>query len=160
MRTCLRSCVVLLVAIAIVAIAGPALATHKKQSPGEHLNSHLLFDSPNTSVPQAINSDIAFWGDKAYVGNYDGFRIFDISGTRPKLITDFKCFGPQNDASVYDVDGDGQADVLFLSVDRTLSGPRCGSVAVANDDPTGWEGIRVFDIRDPRNPKYLTAVYH
>ena len=29
-----------------------------------------------------INSDIAFYGKRAYVGNYDGFRIFDIS--KPK----------------------------------------------------------------------------
>ena len=158
MRRHLRSCVVLLAALLTVAIADSAFATHK---PGhklsEQLKAHLLGEFPNATG--AINSDIAFWGDKAYVGNYDGFRIFDISGPSPVLIKDFRCFGPQNDLSVYDVDGDGKADVLFASVDRTLSGPACGSVAVAHDDPTGWEGIRVFDIRDPSNPKYLTAVY-
>ncbi len=154
MRRHLRVSVVLLAAVATVAIIDPASANHK---PGDRLKSHLLFDSPNTTG--AINSDAAFWGDKAYVGNYDGFRIFDISGTRPKLITDFKCFGPQNDLSVYDRDGDGEADLLFASVDRTLSGPACGSVAVAHDDPNGWEGIRVFDLTDPTAPVHIASVY-
>jgi hypothetical protein len=158
MRVQLRLPVVLLAVFATVAIAGPALATHKPgHKSGEQWKAHLLAESPNATG--AINSDVAFWGDKAYVGNYDGVRIFDISGPSPTLITDFRCFGPQNDPSVYDIDGDGKADVLFLSVDRTLSGPECGSVAVAHDDPTGWEGIRVFDVRDPKNPKYLTAIY-
>ena len=34
------------------------------------------FNAANTHV---TSSDIAFWGDLAYVGDYGGFRIFDIS---------------------------------------------------------------------------------
>jgi len=89
MRRHLRSCVVLLAALLTVAIADSAFATHK---PGhklsEQLKAHLLGEFPNATG--AINSDIAFWGDKAYVGNYDGFRIFDISGPSPVLIKDFR----------------------------------------------------------------------
>jgi len=108
----------------------------------------------------AINSDMAFWGDYAYAGNYNGFRIFDISQPTPRLVTDFSCFGPQNDLSVWDRDGNGTADLLFTSVDRTLTGPNCGTTAtVAHDDPSGWEGIRIFDISDQANPVQIGAVY-
>lgn len=108
----------------------------------------------------ATNSDMAFWGDTAYVGNYGGFRIFDISATIPKLVTDFSCFGPQNDISVWDADGDGAADLLFASVDSVLTGPECGAeVAEDPQDPSAWEGIRVFDISDPSDPVLITGVY-
>lgn len=156
----------LLAVFATMAVPDPAAANHK---PGARLKSHLLFDSPNAT--DAINSDAAFWGDKAFVGNYDGFRIFDVSGTKPKLITDFRCYGPQNDLSVWDRNGDGQADLLFASVDRTLkSAPGqpnvdagCKATAAeaitAHDDRDGWEGIRIFDVSDPRSPVHIASVY-
>jgi len=162
MRRHLCLSMVLLAALAAVAIASPAFALHKpdhepRQKPREQKKSHLLAEFPNATG--AINSDITFWGNHAFVGNYDGFRIFDISGPTPTLITDFRCFGPQNDLTVWDRNGDGQADILFASVDRTLGGSACGSPAVAHDDPTGWEGIRVFDITNLRNPVHIASVY-
>jgi hypothetical protein len=68
----------------------------------------------------ATNSDPAFWGDYTYAGNYNGFRVFDIAQPTPRLVADFPCFGPQKDISVWDRDGNGTADLLFASVDRTL----------------------------------------
>ncbi len=38
------------------------------------------FSAANRHV---TSSDIAFWGDLAYVGDYGGFRIFDISKREP-----------------------------------------------------------------------------
>lgn len=107
----------------------------------------------------AINSDLAFWGNYAYAGNYNGFRIFDISGATPVLVTNFVCFGPQNDISVWDSNGDGTADLLFASVDRTLTGPNCGATATAHGDPNGWEGIRIFNVANPAAPVQIGAVY-
>lgn len=154
----LRSCVTGIAAGAAIVLAAPALALHQPgHKLGEQWTAHLLAESPNATG--AINSDIAFWGSKAFVGNYDGFRIFDISGSTPVLLTDFRCFGPQNDLTVYDRDGNGEADLLFASVDRTLTGPQCGAVATAHDDPAGWEGIRVFDISNPSAPVMIAAVY-
>jgi hypothetical protein len=173
MRRPLRSCVVLLAAFAIAATASPAPALQKPGNKSrEQRKAHLLAEFPLPDpAPGVANSDIAFWGGKAFVGNYRGFRIFDISGRIPVLITDFRCFGPQNDLTVWDRDGDGEADLLFASVDRTLKGaPGSPNVdagckateaeaVTAHDDRTGWEGIRVFDVRDPRNPKHIASVY-
>jgi hypothetical protein len=54
---------------------------------------------------------------------------------------------------------DGGADLLVLSVDRTLTGPECGATAAAHDDPKGWAGLRLFDVSDPAAPRLLTGVY-
>jgi hypothetical protein len=173
MRRHLHLAVVLLAAFATVAIAAPAFGLHRPgHKSGEGWKSHLLAESPLADPPPNVaNSDIAFWGNKAFVGNYRGFRIFDISGPTPVLINDFKCFGPQNDLSVYDRDGDGEADLLFASVDRTLKtnpgSPRVdagcketeAAAVTAHDDPTGWEGIRIFDISTPTNPVLIASVY-
>lgn len=132
-------------ALLIAGLSQPAAAVPRD---GERDSMHLLAEFPTGKV----NSDIAFWGDKAYVGNYAGFRIFDISGSRPRLLRDFACFGPQNDPVVWD-------GLLFLAVDQTLTGPECGATATAHDDPKGWEGVRIFDVRDARNPRFITGVY-
>ena len=128
------------------------------QDAAQSENMEILFSSQNPTM--ATNSDLAFWGDLAYAGNYGGFRIFDISDpSDPSLVSNMSCFGPQGDVSVWDTDGNGDADVLFSSVDSTLSGPECGATSVPSTTPTGWEGIRIFDISDPANPSQIGAVY-
>jgi hypothetical protein len=111
------------------------------------------------------SSDIAFWGDTAYVGDYGGFRIFDVSTSTPQLISDVRCYGPQGDPSVFDTDRDGEADTLVLSVDSVLTSGECGAGPASKDAVTGrypagaWEGLRVFDISDPAVPEQVAAVY-
>jgi len=150
-----RSLLTVILAVGLALLPGVATATHPA---ADHRNMDLLFNSQNST--NAINSDLAFWGDLAFAGNYDGFRIFDIATpASPSLVADFPCFGPQNDVSVWDRDGNGEADVLFTSIDRTLADDACGSPAVAHDDPTGWEGIRIFDVSDPAAPVHIGSVY-
>ena len=44
------------------------------------------------------NSDLAFWGDRAYAGHYDGFQIVDVSNPRkPQQLVDYACPGSQHD---------------------------------------------------------------
>jgi hypothetical protein len=120
------------------------------------------FNAANTHV---TSSDIAFWGDLAYVGDYGGFRIFDVSQPTPTLVSDVRCYGPQGDPSVFDTDGDRDADTLVLSVDSVLAGPQCGAAPVGKSATTGrypdgaWEGLRVFDVSNPAVPEQIAAVY-
>ena len=138
-------------AIAFGALAAPAAAEHDGDSDVFGLTK--LFNSPNATG--AINSDLAFWGNRAYPGNYDGFRIFDISNPAgPVQLVDFRCHGPQNDTVVW------QNRLLFTAIDRTQTGPECGSVdTIAHDDPSGWEGVRIFDVSNPAAPRQITSVY-
>ncbi len=146
-------------ALASMVLAAPASAVHDGDPDATGMTQ--LFNSPNSSVPQAINSDLAFWGDRAYAGNYDGVRIFDISSpATPALLSDFKCRGAQNDPVVW------QNKLLFLAVDRTQTGPNCGSENTTHPDgsrfdadPSGWEGVRIFDVSDPSSPRQIGAVY-
>jgi LVIVD repeat len=116
-------------------------------------NMSLLFNAPNSTG--ATNTDLSFWGDLAYAGNYSGFRIFDISDpAAPEQLSDVVCFGPQGDTVVW------ENELLFVTVDTTLTGPECGSPAApTSDDPNGWEGVRIFDVSDPTAPRYIDAVY-
>ena len=76
-----------------------------------------------------------------------------------------RCYGPQGDPSVFDRDGNGRADTLVLSVDTVLAGPQCGAAPVSKSTTTGkypdgaWEGIRVFDVSNPRAPRQIATVY-
>ncbi len=111
----------------------------------------LLANSPN---PETTNSDLAFWGDLAYAGNYDGFRILDISDPRnPEVLTDFACRGPQNDVGVWDT---GDQRLLFLSIDSRQATEECESGPGSSTG--GFEGIRIFDVTDPRNPQFIEGV--
>lgn len=102
------------------------------------------------------NSDLAFWGNFAIQGTYNGFRIVDIKApSNPKEIVNYEdCVAPgdargsQGDVVVY-------GDILVRSWDA----PRnvdlsCGGVLT----PAGEEGVHIFDISDPRNPEALTFV--
>ena len=144
--------------VALATIALPAGANHNafdRHSP----NMSLLFNSPNTR--NLTNSDLAFWGKYAYQGDYGGFRIFDITNpASPVLIGNMACLGAQNDITVWDRDGNGQADIAFTSIDRTMTGPDCGATNTsAHDDPNGWEGLRIFDISNPGAPSQIGSVY-
>jgi hypothetical protein len=141
-----------------------ALAAPTSAGPGNARNMSLEFFDSNANF---ITSDIAFWGDTAFVGNYGGLRTYDISDPDdPVRLGDFSCFGPQNDPSVWDTDGNGEADLLVQSVDLTLEGPQCGAPQSRHpdgtrhdEDPDGWEGVRLFDVSDPANPVFLKAIY-
>ena len=115
----------------------------------------------NADKDGTVNSDLAFWGDLAYAGNYDGFRILDIRDSQPRVLVDFACRGPQNDVSVYEIRG---KRYLFQSIDTPQTAEDCTSQdsPFSPTDPTrripGFEGIRMFDVTDPANPVFLKAI--
>ncbi|MEW2163695.1 hypothetical protein AB0912_11940 [Streptomyces sp. NPDC007084] len=99
-----------------------------------------------------INSDLAFQGKYAFAGNYDGFRVFDISDPKaPKTVAQVLCPGSQNDISV-------SGDLLFLSTDSSRSDDSCASTTQPATEKSSWEGMKVFDISDKANPRYVAAV--
>ncbi|MFI9170330.1 LVIVD repeat-containing protein [Streptomyces lincolnensis] len=111
---------------------------------------HLAF-VPKDALKDT-NSDLAFQGRYAFAGNYDGFRIFDISNPKaPRTVSQVLCPGSQNDISV-------SGDLLFLSTDSSRSDSSCSSTTQPATEKSSWEGMKVFDISDKRNPKYVAAV--
>jgi hypothetical protein len=123
-----------------------------------------IASSPNTKLvanlpkqgrfasTSALNSDLAFQGNYAYAGNYEGFMVYDISTPEePKVVSQVVCPGSQNDISV-------SGNLLVLSVDSSRSNNTCDNVAQSATIKESWEGIRVFDISNPASPQYVAAV--
>ncbi|WP_246238330.1 LVIVD repeat-containing protein [Acrocarpospora corrugata] len=122
-----------------------------KHSDNVKLIANVPLEAPFDG-PQAWGTDLAFQGTYAYVGNYEGFTVFDIADpAKPKVLSRTVCLGGQNDISVV-------GDLLFLSVDSARSDDTCQGQATDPRSPTAWEGIRVFDISDKAKPEYVTSV--
>ncbi|MEV4939632.1 LVIVD repeat-containing protein [Streptomyces zaomyceticus] len=114
-------------------------------------NIQHLANIPKDAL-QGLNTDLAFQGKYAFAGNYDGFRIFDISNPKaPKTVSQVLCPGSQNDISV-------SGNLLFLSTDSSRSDNSCASTTQPASVKESWEGMKIFDISDVRNPKYVAAV--
>ncbi|MFJ8331919.1 LVIVD repeat-containing protein [Streptomyces sp. NPDC094437] len=114
-------------------------------------NIEHLANIPKDALP-GTNSDLAFQGRYAFAGNYDGFRVFDISNPKaPRTVAQVLCPGSQNDISV-------SGDLLFLSTDSSRSDSSCNSTTQPATEKSSWEGMKVFDISDKSNPRYVAAV--
>ena len=79
----------------------------------------------HTSAPDDVfgiaqaNSDMALQGNYAFIGNFNGFTIYDISNpAAPALVTAVVCPGGQGDLSVY-------GNLLFMSVEETRAKKDC-----------------------------------
>lgn len=103
------------------------------------------------SGEDSYGTDIAFQGDLAYVGNYDGFVVYDVGDpAAPTIVSQVLCPGSQNDVSV-------TGDLLFLSTDSQWADDGCAGTP-ATDPEDYWEGIKIFDVSDPAAPAYVAAV--
>jgi len=138
----------------ILALAPTAAADHATNP--HTSNMHALGHSPHPATflgepdgVRHISSDIAFWGRLAFNGNYDGFRIIDISDPEaPQELVHQRCNGDQGDIFVWN-------DILVRSwnskktTDRTCDGQTV---------PAGWEGVHVFDIGTLGDPVLVASV--
>jgi hypothetical protein len=119
-------------------------------------NLEPIGSSPHAPRASGVfNSDLAFWGDTAYQGNYDGFRIIDISDpANPAEVLNYdECRGNQGDVIIWD-------DILVRSWNSGAlpSGtppalPTCDGQQV----PLGWEGIHIFDVSNPADPDLIAS---
>ncbi|MDN3285938.1 hypothetical protein QWL27_09185 [Streptomyces thermocarboxydus] len=131
-------------------------AIRSGEIPGQDEIVHSANIEHVTNIPKDVlsgfNSDLAFQGTYAFAGNYDGFRIFDISNPKkPQTVAQVLCPGSQNDISV-------SGNLLFLSTDSSRSDSSCNSTTQPATEKSSWEGMKVFDISDKRNPRYVAAV--
>jgi len=158
------------VAAMLVVAATPGMATAQEADPRigleagwldaetairnlEHVAHH---DKPEGFVDPAnpgsfafLTSDMAFGGNHAFVGNFHGFNVYDISDPAdPTIVSNVVCPGGQGDLSVH-------GDLLFMSVEESRARVDCGT------DPsvgTRFQGIRIFDISDVSNPVQVATV--
>ncbi|OLT25041.1 hypothetical protein BJF83_06235 [Nocardiopsis sp. CNR-923] len=151
-----RSAALALTAAASLAVGLLAPATALADTPpSDSITSDNVTHVTNVPKPEAVrsvNSDLAFTGDYAIGGNYDGFVVYDISEPEsPQVVSEVLCPGGQGDVSV-------SGDLLYFSVDYPRASDECGAPATSTTNPNGFEGIRVFDISDKANPQYVAAV--
>jgi hypothetical protein len=120
---------------------------------GRSANVEHLKNIPHSGpLAGATGSDLAFQDGKAFVGNYNGFVIYDVTTpSEPKMLAQVSCPGAQNDISVH-------RNLLFVSTDASRSDDSCTSVPQSAELKESWEGIKIFDISDATNPTYLASV--
>ena len=126
--------------------------TSRESTSNMHALGHSAHPAQFFGVPTAqrqISSDLAFWGDLAIHGNYDGFRVVDISAPgNPKLLSHPRCNGDQGDVVVW-------KNIVV----RSWNSPApAGRQCLGQPVPVGFEGVHVFDISDPSAPSLLGAV--
>ncbi|MQA60485.1 MAG: hypothetical protein GEU86_03120 [Actinophytocola sp.] len=126
--------------------------TERVSTKNMHALGHSEHPAQFFGVPAAertVNSDIAFWGDLSIHGNYDGFRVVDISSPgNPKLLSHPKCNGDQGDVVVWE-----------NIVVRSWNSPAPeGRFCMGEPVPVGFEGVHVFDISDPADPALIGEV--
>jgi hypothetical protein len=113
-----------------------------------------LANLPRGGELNGTGSDMAFWGDYAFQGNYDGLQITDISDPAdPRVVSQLRCPGSQNDVSVW-------GSLVVLSVDSRRSDDSCASSTSSATLPVQdyWEGIRIVDWSDPAAPEVIANV--
>ena len=105
------------------------------------------------NTESAFNSDIAFEDGFAYVGNYEGVTIYDVRDpSNPTVAGQILCPGSQNDVTIND-------GILITSTDSRRTNDGCSSTSTSTPGaPTTWEGLKVFDVRNPKSPRLLTSV--
>jgi hypothetical protein len=117
-------------------------------------NLRVVSENPPTGqFVGSTNSDLAFTGNYAIQGNYNGFQVWDISNpSRPTLKTAYFCPASQSDVSVY-------KNLLFVSGEGLGGRLDCAGGGVKDTvSAERLRGIRIFDITDIANPKYVGNV--
>jgi hypothetical protein len=109
-------------------------------------------DEPRTGGDYT-NSDLAFQDGLVYVGNYNGFNVYDVTDPgNPQLVVSLECPGSQGDISVW-------GHLVFLSNQQPRGRLDCGDEGieeVVSDER--FRGVRIFDMSEPSNPVQVAAV--
>ena len=106
--------------------------------------------SPLLSFAQ---TDMAFEGDRLFVGNYHGFNIYRLGQNGvPVQVSSVVCPGGQGDVSVV-------GNLLLMSVEQGRGRRDCGLQGnTADISPDRFRGLRIFDISDISRPRQVGQV--
>jgi hypothetical protein len=136
----------------------PESSPEEEQAREQLVREHELAGTAPPPLPGSnnlnfANSDLAFGGNRVFVGNFHGFTIYGLDKPeRPRHLASVVCPGGQGDVSVH-------GHLLFMSVEQTRGRIDCGTAGVR--DPISAErfrGVRIFDISDVRRPRQVAAV--
>ena len=113
----------------------------------------IFKDPENPGDLNFANSDIAFQDDYAIVGNFYGFKIYNIAEPkRPQLEVSVVCPGGQGDVSIY-------GDLVFMSVEQPRGRLDCDVIGADGEvNEERFRGVRIFDVSDITTPKQIAAV--
>lgn len=108
--------------------------------------------NPGFSPLGMANTDLAVSNGKLFVGNFNGFNAYDISGGEPRLVMSVICPGGQGDVSVH-------GNLLFMSVEENRGRLDCGTATTTGEVlAERFRGVRIFDISDLNAPRQIAAV--
>jgi hypothetical protein len=111
-----------------------------------------FFNAANPGDIAVANSDLALEGDHAFVGNFHGFQIYDISDpANPVLRTTVVCPGGQGEVSVY-------GNLLFMSAEEQRARTDCAAPSAPVGSPLRFRGVRIFDISNLDAPVQVATV--
>jgi hypothetical protein len=127
-----------------VAKSGMELLAHRDKPAG-------FFDPASPGSFAFPNSDMAFQGDYAFIGNFHGWQAWNIANpSAPTLRTAVVCPGGQGEVSVF-------GNLLFMAVEETRAKIDC-TLTPASTAATRFRGVRVFDISNLDAPQQVAAV--
>ena len=108
---------------------------------------------PPEKFVNGVNSDLTFLGKYAIQGSFNGYQVWDIGNPgAPTIKTAFYCPASQSDVSVY-------KNLLIVSAEAPTARLDCGGQGVSDTvSKERIRGIRIFDITDIANPKYIANV--
>ncbi|HEU4885579.1 MAG TPA: hypothetical protein VFT45_25265 [Longimicrobium sp.] len=108
---------------------------------------------PAPEFASSTSSDLAFTGNYAIQGNYNGWMVWDLSTpSQPAMVKGFVCPASQSDVSVY-------RNLLFVSGEGLTGRLDCGTQGVRDTvSQDRLRGLRIFDITDIRNPRNVGNV--
>ncbi|NDY95100.1 DUF305 domain-containing protein [Wenzhouxiangella sp. C33] len=123
------------------------------ETEGEDNGDTAASDRARPALLDFANTDLAFAGDLMVVGNYHGFKLYDIvDPDDPQLISAVVCPGGQGDVSVV-------GDLLIMSVEQVRGRVDCGLKGVAQPvSDERFRGLRIFDISDRAMPVQVGQV--
>ena len=117
-------------------------------------NMRLLSNTrPPAPFLGQTNSDLAFTGKYVIQGNYAGPIIWDLSNPRHPVVAETElCPASQNDVSIY-------KNLMIVSSEDNSGRLDCGAQGIkAPVSAERLRGVRIFDISDLHNPKYVANV--